>query len=395
MKHLSGGAVEVAGFARWASAREGRWHALDASLDLDTTLDAAVRLAAREFGERCTLHLCGDDQRLQLAISARVDPDGRVRTSREVAAFVGEVSETVTVVAATGRTKIQASELIIPLIARSRTLGTISLGFCPPLVEQFRHHAEEVAYRVALAIDNARLYHDAMASTRERDELIAVVSHDLRNPLNSICLSAKLIDESLPLTSEGEQVRARVQAIQRCVLAMTSLIADLLDRAPVANGRINSVSDETDITSLVDEVIAMLSPLADVLDQRIETEASGAPAAVCCNRTGLLQVLSNLIANAIKFSPAEGTIRVRLVFDAFFATVSVTDQGRGIPADDLPRVFDRYWHGPAESRGGRGLGLYIAKTVVEAHGGRIWGESHPCKGATFTFVLPVALPGSA
>jgi signal transduction histidine kinase len=219
-------------------------------------------------------------------------------------------------------------------------------------------------------------------AVRERETILATVSHDLKNPLNTLLVSSEVLVRKLP----EEPVRKHHQLLTRSTDRMMRLIADLLDASAIERGQLAVQRRPEDMRLLANEALDLLRPLAPNKNLMLE---SGEPVAVLCDRERVLQVLSNVIGNAIKFSPDGSTVRVRVQRAPHAASISVQDDGPGIEAGDLPYVFDRYWH-TKSARGGSGLGLFIAKGIVEAHGGRIWAESRCGGGSTFHFIVPVS-----
>jgi signal transduction histidine kinase len=216
---------------------------------------------------------------------------------------------------------------------------------------------------------------------------MASVSHDLKNPLNALLMST----ESLRRRPTDEGLAKHLQVVRRSVERMTRLVGDILDASAIERGRLALDPRPENAQAVVQEALDLMRPLASAKTQTLE--ASPMPSAerieVFCDRGRILQVLANLVGNAIKFSPERGTIVVEVgSFSRTSAAISVRDTGPGISARDLPHVFERYWHTRTSDGGGSGLGLFISKAIVEAHGGQMWAESPPGAGATFRFTLP-------
>ncbi|HSJ30307.1 MAG TPA: ATP-binding protein [Longimicrobiales bacterium] len=256
--------------------------------------------------------------------------------------------------------------------------------------------AEEFAHRAALALQSARSYHLAQSASQARDEMLAVVAHDLRNPLNTIIMGSELALEMADAEAVDAPGTRQLQIVLRSAEHMQRLIQDLLDASRLDSGSLALEKVTLRPADLLREASEMLAPLAAhaSIDFRIES-APDLPV-VCADRGRLLQVLSNLVGNGIKFTPKGGTVRVSAMAggDAASATRDVTfsvrDTGSGIPADQLPHVFARGWQARRGDRRGIGLGLAIASGIVEAHGGRIWAESVVGEGSCFTFTVPAA-----
>jgi chemotaxis family two-component system sensor kinase Cph1 len=248
--------------------------------------------------------------------------------------------------------------------------------------------AAENLRRDAVEIDLERQVIREQRAVRARDDLVAVVSHDLRNPLGVIQMQAAILLQPVGLGSEefSRRIQTSVDHIQRAVRRMNTLIRDLLDLAKLEAGRFTLQCAECQINELVEESLLILRPLAEAKWITLTSDLRGD--AVNVDRDRIFQVLSNLVGNAIKFTPGRGSIVVRAETVNTEVRVTVSDTGPGIPPEQLENVFDRYWQARRSDQEGSGLGLFIAKGIVEAHGGRIWIEPHANTGATFIFILP-------
>jgi signal transduction histidine kinase len=224
----------------------------------------------------------------------------------------------------------------------------------------------------------------AKRATETRDELLAVVSHDLRTPLTAIRLGTALLSEAEP----DERQRKHVDRISKAASRMEHLIEQLLDAEKIDQGKLELKPAPLRVTDLVGIVAALVE--AQLAAQRLKLEIDVDPGlTIVADEERLLQVLSNLLSNAAKFTPPGGTITVAARSDQDCARIEVTDTGPGIAADQIGRLFDRYWQGGSAQRSaGLGLGLYISRQIVEAHGGRIGVTSRPFAGSTFWFSLP-------
>jgi PAS domain S-box-containing protein len=215
------------------------------------------------------------------------------------------------------------------------------------------------------------------------EEIMAIVSHDLRNPLNSILLGA----ESLELDSSNASKTAPL--IARSAKRMARLIDDLMDLSSIRARRLTVTPTEVTTHALIREAMEGFASIA--AEKGIELRASeGVLTTLHCDPKRIAQVLSNLLGNAVKFTPSGGTVTVSASVDDLEAHLSVGDNGPGIAPDHLSRVFERNWQARENaSQGSSGLGLFISKGIVEAHAGRIWVESVLGQGATFHFTLPL------
>jgi PAS domain S-box-containing protein len=281
--------------------------------------------------------------------------------------------------------------IVVPLVARGRKLGALAFSVAAPRRYQPGDFpvARELGRRAALAIDNARLYRDAQDAVATRDDFLAAASHDLKSPLGAISLSASVMRRGAEEGEPPEQLARHAESILRATERMERLIHDLLDLAAIRAGRLSLRRAIHDAAALVCEALDVLEPLAAEKSLRLGHDA--APAQVFCDRERILQVFSNLVENAIKFTPPGGAVEVRGELRGGKVHFTVADNGPGIAAALLPHLFDR--GRMTRERGqrgqGSGLGLSIAKGLVEAHGGEIWVESEEGKGTRFRFTLPV------
>lgn len=252
-------------------------------------------------------------------------------------------------------------------------------GMHRDLVEAQRKLGRETR-RLARALETAR------KAVRTRDEVLAIVSHDLRSPLGTIAMAADLIEMPIPAEKKTEQIAI----IRRSIESMTRLISDLLDVGAMEGGRFAVELQPVSIGPLLEEACRTFAAKAAQKDLRFDSSIPPELPEIEADRHRLRQVLSNLVGNALKFTPAGGAITVRAAADGGEVIVAVEDTGPGIAASDLPHIFDWFWHASRRHRGGSGLGLAIAKGIVEAHGGRINVESSPGSGSTFGFALPAS-----
>ena len=234
----------------------------------------------------------------------------------------------------------------------------------------------------------------ADAARVSREQVLTVVAHDLRSPLATIMVSASSLARD---TSDPAVVRNRVKTIDRAVVRMDSLIRDIVDAAGVERGELPMTIKPERVETLVQEAIELHAPLAQEAGVILDAELGLHELTMACDRQRILQVLGNLIGNALKFTPSGGRITVRVEEQADAVGFAVDDTGSGIAPEHVAHLFDRYWSG--DSRG-IGLGLYIARSIVRGHGGDIGVRSKPGAGASFFFSVPRAAaptpePGAA
>jgi signal transduction histidine kinase len=283
------------------------------------------------------------------------------------------------------------SYISVPMVARGRLFGTIGLA----LDDASRRYsaddvqlADELARRVAIAVDNARLYSAAQRATHLRNEILGVVSHDLRNPLSVMAMCGAR------LAGEHELDRATTveigETIEEAAEWMQRLVADLLDIASIEAGKLSVQKQRRDPVIIAARSAVAFGHVAQEREIELEVVTPDSVTPIEVDEQRIVQVLSNMIANALKFTNRGGRVRVEVVDQGDAVRFSVDDTGSGIPADQMPRVFDRFWQ--ADQRAsirGSGLGLSIAKGIIDAHGGRIWVESQVGTGSTFYFTIPV------
>jgi signal transduction histidine kinase len=228
-----------------------------------------------------------------------------------------------------------------------------------------------------------------------RDDFLGIVSHDLRNLLGGIVMSASLLADSASETGAdnalGKETLAGTKRIQRYAARMNRLIGDLVDVASIDAGKLSITTARGDATTLIAEALESFQAAAASAGISLATELAGALMADF-DRERMLQVLANLIANSLKFTARGGKIRVHGKRTADELHFAVSDDGVGIPANMLEAIFERFWQVGKNDRRGVGLGLYISKCIVEAHGGRIWAESMPRVGCSIWFTLPAPRP---
>jgi signal transduction histidine kinase len=254
--------------------------------------------------------------------------------------------------------------------------------------------AQALALRAASALDNARLFDLAQRAIRARDEVLGVVSHDLRTPLSviSMCVGSVLADEEL----DHARTRERMTTVRESLDWADGLIRDLLDVSAIEAGGLSLTRRREDPVLLVSREVHRFEPLAAPRSITLRTELPEHLPEIDADAERIMQALGNLIGNALKFTPTGGEIRVGAVRDGDSVRFFVSDSGPGVPEEDVAHVFDRFWTARRTSRTrGTGMGLAIVRGIVEAHGGRAWVEPRAESGATFMISLRVAPPPAA
>lgn len=256
-----------------------------------------------------------------------------------------------------------------------------------------RDDAAQVQRAVRYAVERHHLVLTAQRAVAARDELLAIVSHDLRNPLAAVAMCARALQDPEPPTPDG--AREMGELIERSCDWMQRLIRDLLDAARLEAGTLRLAAEPLDPWDVVEAVRALYAPIAADRGVALATTGTRRLPRVHGDADRLTQAIGNLLDNALKFTPAGGTVTLGVdvvrpddAGGATFVRCSVADTGCGIAPAHLAHVFDRYWQAQATRRDGAGLGLAIARGVVEAHGGRIAVESVVERGTTFTCTIP-------
>jgi signal transduction histidine kinase len=293
-----------------------------------------------------------------------------------------------------------ASIIRVPLIARGRTLGVISLL----ATDSGRTYTaadlalcEDLGRRCAVAIDNARLYEEAQQAIRTRDEFLSIASHELRTPVTGIKGYAQILLRAEARGQlDAERLRRSLTTIDEATDRLTTLTADLLDVSRIRTGQLPLHLETIDLAALLRSIVGRYE---DHLEERYRIAATipSRPHLVDADSSRLDQVMTNLMDNALKYSPSGGDIRVTLESREGGVLVQVADQGIGLPADSAEAIFQPFGRAANAARRslpGMGLGLYICRTIVERHGGRIWATSGgEDRGTTFGLWLPASGAG--
>lgn len=282
------------------------------------------------------------------------------------------------------------SLLIVPLRIGERPVGALKLIATDP-GRRFTLDSMDLALRLAthasLALENARLYRSAQEATRAREQILGVVSHDLRNPLSAVAMCARALRDAPP--EDAQERAALLRTIDDSTEWMNRLIQDLLDVASIEAGRLSLATQPERPRSLVTAALQMFEVEAAERSIELRADVAADLPTVLADEGRIVQLLGNLLRNALKFSPDGSMVTVAASRRDVDVVFSVRDEGPGIPPEAQARVFERYWRGTDGTRHrGAGLGLSIARGIAEAHGGRVWVESPPGQGATFFFSLP-------
>lgn len=397
---------------------------LSASFDERVTLQRVIELAVPLLADYASIELVRDDGRIE-RVAATQTPALAATLGDRLWSFVPTLETAANPVAKTirsGRTEwvpwttpewrheIATNEehaallerigprsfVCVPIALRGRVYGALTLCFGPGSERLYTFAevrvAEELGTRCAVAVENAHLYAEVRAAraeaegaSRAREEFLATISHELRTPMNTMSILVNLLRSG----RLAEERRAEAfETIQRNMRVQLRLLEDLLDTSRVISGKLKI---ELETTAIGDSVLRAVESVRPAIEQkriRLDVDREGEDVAVRADPDRIEQVLVNLFGNAIKFSPEEGRIRVRVAREGAYAVVVVADEGAGIPPDLLPHVFEPF-RGASARNDGLGLGLAIAYRIVTLHGGDIRAESEgPGRGSRFTMRLP-------
>ncbi|HEX8791721.1 MAG TPA: ATP-binding protein [Polyangiaceae bacterium] len=368
--------------------------ALGASLDCRTTVAKSVAHAVPLLGDVCVveaLDVRGRPERLGTAFAGLDDPRLADEVLQAARMQPGDGPATVSDLSLSPPWR-KASVARIPLVAQGNAVGVLALAMVRSGRRYGEHHlalAQELGRRLAMSIANARLHEEAEIANRQRQDVLAMVSHDLRSPLNAILFVAQSMLRTPVASDRRKGDRKKAEIVKRCADRMNRLIQDLLDLTSIEAGHLSVDLRRTALAPTVQAAIDAAGPAADAKRQRLEVRLPDEPLVVLCDGCRIIQVLSNLVGNAIKFTPPGGAVTISAERDAHGVVVRVSDTGPGISEAHLPHVFERYWQARETASKGTGLGLYIAKGIIDAHGGDIGVASELGRGATFHFTLPI------
>ena len=395
--------------------------ALASSLDYEATLRTVAELAVPHIADWCAVDIVDEQGRVQRLAVAHVDParvemarmlqdrypddpnaPGGIRHVIRTATPVMYPTITDAMLMASARDpehlramrelKIR-SVIMVPLVAHGRTFGALTFVNAESgrqYTDADFRFAQDVAYRSALAVENARAYRQVNAANRAKDEFLATLSHELRTPLNAVLGWARMLRGGT--ISPGKIPRA-LEVIERNAVAQLDLVEDLLDLSRIITGKFRLNVAPVDLAAAIDAAVEAVQPAATAKGIAIDIVAEEGSGIVVGDEARLQQVVWNLLANAIKFTPGAGRVTVSRRRRGADVDVEVADTGEGIDPAVLPFVFDRFRQGDSgttRAHMGLGLGLAIVRHIVELHGGRVSVSSDGAgKGSTFRMSLPV------
>lgn len=393
---------------------------LASTLDYETTLQALAELAVPRVACICVVDVLEADGRVRRLGMAHVDPE-QLPILQRTAAYLREpkpgthlerilrATEPLLVSPVTDdwlrgmsgdeenleltRRLAPTSLMLVPLHARGNRLGVLVLA--STRTDRYYQAADltlssELGRVAAISIDNARLYRQAQDAVQARDEVLRVVSHDLRNPIGTVQMGASFLLEDAPADLLDGPFGRTLRAMHRATVSANRMIGDLLDVARIESGQLAIEPRPEPLAPLLEEAVERHQHTAREEGIELGSRFDDPLPAVMADRERVLQILGNLLGNALKFTPEGGRVELGAVVEEGEVRCYVADSGPGIPSEQLPHVFDRFWQARRADRRGLGLGLAIVHGLVEAHGGRVWVESDPERGSRFHFTLPIA-----
>jgi PAS domain S-box-containing protein len=396
---------------------------LAGSLEYETTLKTVANMAVPAIADWCAVDILTTERTLERLAVAHIDPAklDLARTVRSryedphspyspasvvrtgTPAIVKEISDDMIVAAARGdderiglvRSLGMRSYMVVPLTAHGRTFGALTFATAESGRvygdDDFRF-AQDVAFRAALAVDNARAYGEAETANRLKDEFLATLSHELRTPLNAILGYSRLLQSGMMTADKHTQA---LNTVARNATALNQIVGDILDVSRIISGKIRLDVQAVDLPRVVSDAVDTLRPAADAKQIRLQTILDPRAAPISGDPDRLQQIVWNLLSNAVKFTPKQGVVQVRLERVNSHVEIVVSDNGSGISPDFLPHIFERFRQADSATtreHGGIGLGLAIVRHLVELHGGTIHAESGGRDtGSTFRVRLPLMI----
>ena len=396
--------------------------ALASSLDYDETLRTVARLAVPRIADWCAVDMVDEAGAVKRLAVTHIDP-AKVELAQTVATryqdadspfgvphvirnaapvMLPRITDAMVVAAARGdaerialvRALGLSSYLCVPLVVQGSAIGAISFvtgAAGRQFTDADLRFAQDVASRAALAVENSRAYAEARRANHLRDEFLATLSHELRTPLNAILgYSRMLRDGSL---AANKQTHA-IAVVERNASALAQIVGDILDVSSIIAGKLRLDLKTIDVPALMHDAIAAILPAAEAKGVRVAVDIDPQLGQVAADPDRLQQIVWNLVANAVKFTPKDGRVDVSVKRDGETVAIAVTDTGAGILPEFLPHVFERFRQGDARftrEHGGLGIGLAIVRHLVEMHGGTISASSEGAgRGASFRIRMPLA-----
>jgi len=359
--------------------------ALGNSLDYEETLRTVAQLAVPQIADWCAVDVVDEHGEVQRLAVSHID-----------SAQASSAGSAVTDVIGFGTALMRPNMIVVPLTAHRRTFGALTFVYADSgrtysdVDFRFTH---DMAYRAALAVENARAYRQVQAANRAKDEFLATLSHELRTPLNAVLGWARMLRGG---AVSKEKMDRAFEVVERNALAQLDLVEDLLDLSRVITGKFRLDVQPVNLTATINAAVEAIQPAATAKGITVKVDAGPDESLISGDEARLQQVIWNLLSNAIKFTLRGGRVTVTLRRHESQFEIEVSDTGEGIEPAVLPYVFDRFRQGDSgttRTHQGLGLGLAIVRHIVELHGGRV-DVASPGKGqgATFTISLPFVQP---
>jgi PAS domain S-box-containing protein len=359
--------------------------ALGSSLDYEETLRTVAQLAVPQIADWCAVDVVDEHGDVQRLAVSHID-----------SAQASSAGSAVTDVIGFGTALMRPNMIVVPLTAHRRTFGALTFVYADSgrtySDVDFRF-AHDMAYRAALAVENARAYRQVQAANRAKDEFLATLSHELRTPLNAVLGWARMLRGG---AVSKEKMDRAFEVVERNALAQLDLVEDLLDLSRVITGKFRLDVQPVNLTATINAAVEAIQPAATAKGITVKVDAGPDESVISGDEARLQQVIWNLLSNAIKFTLRGGRVTVTLRRHESQFEIEVSDTGEGIEPAVLPYVFDRFRQGDSgttRTHQGLGLGLAIVRHIVELHGGRV-DVASPGKGqgATFMISLPFVQP---
>ena len=357
---------------------------LASSLECEKTFPEAAEFIVSNLADSCVIFIREGDQLIRVAAthSMPLVSEGELQSDLYRVMTTGEPEMTVAPV----------SRLLVPIIARNEIAGVLAIASARPRAfdTEDLHLFETFGHRAGLALENARLYQETQKANRLKDEFVAIVSHELRTPLTPI-LGGVYMMRSEP---HDRAVFARaLDLIERNAKTQVKIVDDLLDVSRALSGKLKLNMESVDLPRVIEAAIETVRPASEAKGIRVDVRIGSINGVISGDADRLQQVIWNLLANAVKFTPNAGHISIELVETPGNAEIRVSDTGIGIEAEFLPHVFDKFRQANTSrtrQHTGLGLGLAIVRHLVESHGGTVYAQSSGGEqGATFVVRLPL------
>ena len=386
---------------------------LTETLDFDVIINDSAEMLVPDFSDYCVIRIADGTGKLYSKKVAHKDPKmvdryeefvQKLETSKVIQDALGDLIKKGKTIVSVPENSFRCdvdpelrritneigihSYIVVPLIPRNTVAGTLSFVMTDSHREFQKEDIkffEDIGHRIALSMENAKLYKDATQAIKTREEVLSVVSHDLKSPIAAIKMRLEVMRRAKVLSEE--KLVEHTDKITKTLDHMQSLICDLLDFAKLESGTFSLDRCDHTLKEVVMPVVEIIEPQAHAKNIKFHVNIFEGEYIVNCDVIRIRQVLSNLLGNALKFTQEGGTIHLVVSKIEDRLEFCVTDTGWGIASENIDKVFERFWQSTTTKKMGSGLGLSICKAIVEAHGGRIWVESELQVGSKFFFSI--------